>query len=141
MEEFHNKTCIRFRPYQSNDTNWIDVKGTNTGCWSSVGMHDAGQIVNLQIPGCVTHGVAVHEFLHALGFYHQQSASERDQFVRINWENIEQGHESNFHKYSPLEITNYKVDYDYGSIMHYSEKAFSKNNKTTIEPLQVLLLL
>jgi hypothetical protein len=47
--------------------------------------------VNLQNPGCVHHGIAVHELLHALGFYHQQSAYERDDFVKINWENIKLG--------------------------------------------------
>jgi hypothetical protein len=34
--------------------------------------------------------------LHALGFYHQQSATERDDFVTILWENIEPGNVSVF---------------------------------------------
>jgi hypothetical protein len=34
--------------------------------------------------------------LHALGFYHQQSATERDDYVTINWQNIEAGNVSVF---------------------------------------------
>lgn len=92
-------------------------------------------MVNLQIPACVTHGVTLHELLHALGFYHQQSASDRDSFVKIHWENIKDGHEHNFRKYNESQVTDYNVTYDYQSVMHYSGKAFSKNNESTIEPL------
>jgi hypothetical protein len=41
-------------------------------------------------------GTIIHELLHALGFYHQQSATERDDYVRINWNNIEPGNVSVF---------------------------------------------
>ena len=73
--------------------------------------------------------------MHAVGFYHQQSTTERDDFVKILWENIESGHEQNFNKYEASKVTSYGIEYDYGSVMHYSEKAFSKNNQSTIEPL------
>lgn len=135
MEEYHNRTCIRFRPYEEDDQNWIVFKGNNTGCWSSVGMQEGPQTVNLSPPKCVTHGVVLHEILHALGFFHQQSSSNRDEYVKINWENISEGKEYNFSKYNTTFITSFGVDYDYGSIMHYSGKAFSKNGEPTIEPL------
>ncbi|KAL5274454.1 hypothetical protein ACFFRR_000908 [Megaselia abdita] len=135
MEEYKKRTCIRFRAFQKNDENWIVFKGNNTGCWSSVGMQKGQQVVNLNTPRCVTHGVVLHEILHALGFFHQQSSTNRDDFVKINWENILEGKESNFNKYNTTYITSFGVDYDYGSIMHYSGKAFSKNGDPTIEPL------
>lgn len=83
----------------------------------------------------MTHGVVVHELLHALGFYHQQSSTERDEYVKINWENIIPGHAHNFNKYARTHVSNFGVEYDYQSVMHYSSKAFSKNGKNTIEPL------
>jgi hypothetical protein len=55
--------------------------------------------------------------------------------VRINWENIQEGHEFNFNKYNESEVTSFGIEYDYGSVMHYSGKAFSKNDEPTIESL------
>ncbi|XP_055548319.1 seminal metalloprotease 1-like [Wyeomyia smithii] len=136
IKEYHQKTCIQFRPYHKKDTSWVVFRSNSSGCWSSVGMQSDGQTVNLQSPGCVRHGVVIHELLHALGFFHQQSASNRDDYVRILWENIEPGHEHNFNKYNETEVTSYGIEYDYGSVMHYSAKAFSRNSEPTIEALQ-----
>ena len=41
--------------------------------------------------GCEYDGVIIHEIMHALGFYHEQSRSDRDDFVEIMWENIKAG--------------------------------------------------
>ncbi|KAI9581799.1 hypothetical protein GQX74_010116 [Glossina fuscipes] len=135
FKEYHEKTCIRFRPYEKGDKNWIVLKGNYSGCWSSVGRRLGGQVLNLNAPKCVTHGVIVHELLHALGFYHQQSATERDDYIKVNWENIIPGHEHNFNKYARTHVSNFGVEYDYQSVMHYSSKAFTKNGENTIEPL------
>lgn len=93
---------------------------------------EGGQQLNVHAPSCVKKGVIIHEILHAAGFYHQQSASDRDEYVEILWENISEPHKSNFNKYNSSIITDFNVGYDYDSIMHYSSKAFSKNGKETI---------
>lgn len=142
IKEFHQKTCVRFKPYGKDDSNWVFVTGNESGCWSSVGMQgDGGQQLNVNSPKCVKKGVVIHEFLHAAGFWHQQSASDRDEYVKIIWENIVDGHENNFNKYDESEVTDYGVAYDYESIMHYSRTAFTKNGNDTIEPLQNVTVL
>ena len=55
------------------------------------------QLVSLGA-GCVQHGVVLHELLHTLGLWHEQSRLDRDQYVRILWENIRTGKEDNFAK-------------------------------------------
>ena len=35
-------------------------------------------------PGCVQHGVVVHELLHTLGLWHEQSRLDRDNIYNIN---------------------------------------------------------
>lgn len=101
------------------------------GCFSNVGYLGKSQRLNLGY-GCMIKRAIVHEFLHALGFFHQQSSADRDNFINIHWENIQKGTEYNFDKYSSAKITNFGTRYDYGSIMHYGPLAFSKNNKPTM---------
>ena len=44
------------------------------------------------------------------------------------------GAERNFHKYPRSTIDSLGTRYDYGSLMHYSSTAFSKNGRATIVP-------
>lgn len=43
-------------------------------------------------PNCLgNEGRAIHEIMHALGIFHEQSRSDRDRFVKIHKENIVPG--------------------------------------------------
>lgn len=56
-------------------------------CWSMVGDLQTGQ--NLSIgAGCDYKAIVEHEILHALGFYHEQSRMDRDDYVTIWWDEI-----------------------------------------------------
>lgn len=61
-----------------------------------------------------------------------QSSYDRDEFVRIVWENIQAGTENNFVMYGTDRLSHFGVEYDYGSMMHYSATAFSVNGQDTI---------
>ncbi|KAF2896026.1 hypothetical protein ILUMI_10149 [Ignelater luminosus] len=81
---------------------------------------------------CTRCGTVLHEFLHALGFIHEQASRGRDRYVTIVWENIAPGEEYNFAMYDEGETTNFGEKYDYDSLMHYSAYAFSVNGSKTI---------
>lgn len=146
----------RFRKKTSDDKDYISITNGNSGCWSAVGKSGGKQEINLQSGGCLSRpGTAQHELMHALGFTHEQNRFERDDFVDIEWDNIKpgevhvgtpdtrfknlnlarfSGRDHNFKKVEEGLFDSYGVAYDYGSVMHYSAKAFSKNGKPTIIP-------
>jgi hypothetical protein len=101
-----------------------DEDGTiDNGCYSYVGrVSDDMQILNLGY-GCLSKSTVQHEFLHALGFFHEQSRPDRDDHVEIVWENVQ---EDMKHNYKTLLARGFKWDdmgtpYDFNSIMHYQE--------------------
>lgn len=126
--------CLSFVPRTDKHVDFVMVSGQNTGCWSMVGRLGGKQDLNLQKNGCIWQQTIVHEFLHALGFFHMQSSYDRDQYVKIGWEHIIPGLEHNFNMYTPDYITDFGHEYDIRSIMHYSAYSFTKNGFATVIP-------
>jgi hypothetical protein len=90
------------------------------------------QIMSLRISGCLVKAVIAHEFMHALGFWHEQSRADRDDYIEVIEDNIPEDKLNNFYKRDLTEMDTLDLPYDYNSVLHYSELAFSKNGKTTI---------
>ncbi|XP_039980425.1 meprin A subunit alpha [Xiphias gladius] len=125
FEEYRLRSCVDFKPYEG-ETSYISFTKLS-GCWSYVGDDKKGQNVSIGAR-CDTKAIVEHELLHALGFYHEQSRSDRDDYVKIWWDQIEEGMEHNFNKYGDDIITDLNTAYDYESIMHYRPLSFNKNN-------------
>ncbi|KAF3686988.1 Low choriolytic enzyme [Channa argus] len=131
LESFSSFSCIRFRPTQSNDRDWLSIESQN-GCYSYVGRRGGKQVVSLARSGCLYHGTVQHELLHALGFNHEQTRSDRDNYIKVLLQNVQSGMEHNFRKIATL---NQGIPYDYNSVMQYHKYAFSKNNQPTMLPI------
>ena len=63
--------------------------------------------------------VVAHELGHVLGFHHEQSRPDRDDFVIIIEDNMKEGTLRNFH--IEQAINAHGIPYDYGSLMHYGQ--------------------
>jgi len=126
-------TSIRFVKRDSSNAkqypNYVYFQPAD-GCWSYVGMQGGKQAIGLA-SGCSL-GNTIHEIGHAVGLWHEQSRIDRDEYVTILYENIYPSMAFNFNK----QVANGEDigAYDFGSIMHYPRKAFSKNGKDTIVP-------
>ncbi|XP_034981043.2 meprin A subunit beta [Zootoca vivipara] len=130
FEQYRLKSCIDFKPWEG-ETNYISViKGS--GCWSSVGNRRKGRQELSIGANCDRIGTIEHEFLHALGFWHEQSRSDRDDYVTIMRDRIQEGKEGNFNKYDDKISDFLNVPYDYNSVMHYSKTAFRNGTEPTI---------
>ena len=123
------RSPVRLVP-RTNQANYVEFIGANSNS-SPVGMRGGRQNIRLTANSPV--GTVVHEILHAIGIYHEQSRSDRDSFIEIRWQNIEQ---SAVHNFQTVPGTVDYFDYDYASLMHYPSWAFSHNNQDTIVPRQ-----
>lgn len=94
---------------------------------SYVGRQGGKQILNLFN---YDQGTIVHEICHALGMFHEQCRANRDNYVRVHYENMDSRHQHNFRK----ETRNYYMigGFDFNSIMLYDSFAFSNNGRPTM---------
>lgn len=89
-------TCVRFVPWNGKTKDYLLIWPIKypKGCWSFVGRFGGAQILSLQPPdetgpNCLgTEGRAIHELMHALGVFHEQSRWDRDKFVKVHVDNI-----------------------------------------------------
>ncbi|GFY69514.1 astacin-like metalloprotease toxin 1 [Trichonephila inaurata madagascariensis] len=128
IKNYHDHTCVRFVP-RTNQNDYVKIF-LGQGCYSQVGRVGGQQLLSLG-NGCLYVGTAIHEFGHALGFYHEQSRSDRDDYLIIYLENVLSGTEYNFDKLAPTQNILF-TPFDYDSIMIYGNDAFSKNKRDTM---------
>ncbi|VDM01209.1 unnamed protein product [Schistocephalus solidus] len=106
-------------------------------CCSFVGRQSDRQPQKISIaPDCKSEGTVLHELAHALGFWHEQSRPDRDNYVNISFANIQPHNLHNFEKKTEHEVDSLGEPYDYNSIMHYDNFAFTKDAaEETLTPL------
>ncbi len=105
-------------------------------CCSYIGYIGCGRQGVSLAHGCITRGTIAHELLHSLGFYHEHTRPDRDQYVKIIDENIKEGASDNFQKLGAEVVESFGIDYDYNSIMHYCQNDFSvSKDKNTLQLL------
>lgn len=126
-------TILRFRT-RTTESDFITFR-SGGGCSSHVGRQGGQQFITLG-SGCST-GNTIHEMGHAIGLWHEQSREDRDNFVTIDFSNVEAAKRHNFNQH----VTDGDDigQYDYGSIMHYSAFAFAidSSRPTVLAPVPI----
>ncbi len=107
------------------ETDYVVFVAASASCSSFVGRLGGRQEVRCDVASSsFDTGSVIHEIGHAAGLYHEQQRPDRDDFITVNTDNIQEGKEHNFDiRESGLMLG----EYDYGSIMHYPRRAFAKN--------------
>ncbi|XP_056289198.1 astacin-like metalloendopeptidase [Pseudoliparis swirei] len=92
MEMLSDQTCLSFLKRRSERDYLHFVR--SFGCASFVG-YDGGEQQIFIGSSCLV-GNIVHEILHAMGFYHEHTRMDRDQYIKILYNNIMAGMEINY---------------------------------------------
>ncbi|CAF1098425.1 unnamed protein product [Didymodactylos carnosus] len=129
--------CIRF-VRRSNEPTWLRITAS-TGCWSYLGQIYTSGAQDLSLRkdsnyNCVSQGTVIHELMHALGYDHEHNRPDRDNYIQIEWNNVQSDLFYAFDRQPASAVNTFNHGYDYGSIMHYRQDAFSKNGKPTMVP-------
>jgi hypothetical protein len=132
MTEWESVSGVTFVP-RTSETNYLEiinsgsVGGQPPGNWSYVGVIGGRQYFSMS--NWNYHYIIMHELMHALGFWHEQSRPDRDTYISIQWQNIPDASEHNF---AIRDGATAVGPYDFASVMHYDSYAFSSNGQRTI---------
>ena len=118
-----NVTCLKFVK-RSTELGYIRfIKGTS--CSSSIGRVGRVQFIRLTTGCSYSLGIVLHEILHAIGLWHEQSRPDRDSYVTVHEENILMDKKHNFARRLDRAVDYQGSKYDYGSVMHYRTTDFA----------------
>ena len=142
MAEWERAANVDFRPWRSSDPHYLFIRGSDRNS-SAVGMQPTPQF----IPQVVNirnwnNRVMTHELGHALGLWHEQSRLDRDNYIRIHFDRIDEctvGANFNFHgdMVYPRRVYGLPDEetYDFKSIMHYWDTQCSSTRQQVITVL------
>lgn len=108
-------TCIQFQfnidpRTQPNHLNI--VRGIAGECNAQVGYSRGPSTAKLDPVQCLK-GNVIHELLHVLGLYHMHTAADRDNFIDINFNNIQAARKNQFDRIT-RDVSMFNTAYEFG---------------------------
>lgn len=122
VKHYAENTQIRFVP-RTNEKSYVYFKynGPDGGCNSALGRRGGKQIIRL--PDWCSGPSVVHEMAHALGMIHEQTRNDRDDYLKVHWDNIIPSQKHNFRR-CPFSNKDYTA-FDFDSVMLYHPWGFA----------------
>ncbi|XP_022831951.1 uncharacterized protein LOC111360291 [Spodoptera litura] len=142
FDYFEKATCVRLQRLRERPTDqrslqnviWLYITNPS-GIRQCVHSNEKAEIKGVQMIvfgyDCMSVGDISHEIMHILGFSHEHTRPDRDQYITILWDHVKEGYKKFFEiQYTHTHLDN--LPYDYASVLHYPARAFSRNGQVTI---------
>ena len=119
----------------STETDYVDfdfdADNMSGSCEAFEGRVGGEQVVGGS--GTCTVATILHEMGHTVGVWHEQSRSDRNTYVNVNYGAVIKGSRGNFDQISDNQQL--LTPYDYASVMEYPAFSFSRNGEPCIESI------
>lgn len=130
MDEWESLANVAFVP-RTSENDYIFIRNATFNASEFLGQVGGQQRVF--ILNWTVHGTLVHELGHVLGFWHEQSRADRNNFIQVNFQNVCQncctdanGNPVSCNSQFAIRTSgDEEGPYDFGSVMHYPACAFS----------------
>lgn len=122
IDYLNEATNIQIVP-RTNEKDYVFIARGEGDCYSYAGKIGGKQEIYLT-QGCGLRQI-VHEWMHTIGFLHEQNREDRDQYVKVIWDNIEELHHPQFKKLPNHFMGISGRPFDYNSVMLYHSMIFS----------------
>ncbi|WP_373516499.1 M12 family metallopeptidase [Pricia sp.] len=133
FNEWSGKTNIRFKE-RTNESTYVTISSSGSNSNSGVAtLGSNGSRSFIRLGTRATAVVIIHEIGHTLGYIHEQNRSHRDNYIIINFDNIQDDAKDQFFKSSSASLVTNPLDLN--STMMYGSYTFSKNGRPTITDL------
>lgn len=130
------QNIVKLRPYSpSKDKAYVYFKQGSQHCYAQVGY--TGGITQVSLNEKCGEKEIFHEVFHVLGFFHEQNRFDRNDFVKILWENIDEEHWPQFERFPEESFPDIFQDpkimpFSYNTFMLYGPTVFSNNGDYSI---------
>lgn len=133
MKTWEKRTCIQFNDQEDSGeavlyiikSDSSEVQGSST-----VG-YEENRLNELHL-SLMNDNTIKHELGHVLGLDDEHTRVDRDQYIKINWNNLDMRLYPIFKKYRSRYYRQRDYEYDYNSIMQYDQYSGSRNGEVTI---------
>jgi len=125
MSQYAKVSC---QARTTNQRNYIYVEKTteNVCGLTYLGMVGGRQPFKIR---CWRRRTIQHELMHAFGVSHEHNRMDRDEYITVLWDNIQDPVRRQFFKVSLSQVSLYLNYYDFDSILHYDSYSGSSNGQ------------